>query len=351
VRELLPEIEAWGPEAQPFALATVVKTWGSAPRAAGSKMAVGRDGRIAGSVSGGCVEAAVVEAAGKVVRDGKATLLSFGVADDVAWSVGLSCGGAIEVFVDVPNAAALAELASLAIADRSTAVATVLNGPLAGRRLFVHGDGQIRGNLSGALARQARSAAEAALSQGQTGRFRLDEHDLFIEVLRPPPRLIVVGGVHIAVVLTSLARAAGYRTIVVDPRPAFADGARFPAADEVVAAWPEEALGRVGLTAETAVAILTHDPKLDDPALRAALPSSAFYVGALGSKQTQAKRRTRLLESGLTEAQVNRLRAPIGLDLGGRSPEEIAVAVMAQIVAVRNGRETVPVREPARETA
>jgi xanthine dehydrogenase accessory factor len=351
VRELLPEIEAWGSEAQPIALATVVKTWGSAPRTAGSKMAVGRDGRIAGSVSGGCVEAAVVEAAGQVVRDGKPTLLSFGVADDLAWSVGLSCGGAIEVFVDVPNTAALAELASLAVSDRPAAVATVVTGPLAGRRLFVHGDGQIRGNLAGTLAGPARAAAMAALVQAQSGRVRLDEHDLFVEVIRPAPRLIAVGGVHIAVVLTSLARAAGYRTIVVDPRPAFADGARFPAADEVVAGWPEEALGRLGLTAETAVAILTHDPKLDDPALRAALPSPAFYVGALGSKQTQAKRRKRLLESGLTEAQVNRLHAPIGLDLGGRSPEEIAVAVMAQVVAVRNGRPQVPVREPARESA
>jgi xanthine dehydrogenase accessory factor len=164
------------------------------------------------------------------------------------------------------------------------------------------------------------------------------DSDVFIEIMRPSPKLVVVGGVHIAIPLTWMARALGYRTIVVDPRPTFGNVDRFPQADEIVPAWPDEALGRIGMTSETAVAVLTHDPKLDDPALRAALPSPAFYVGALGSKQTQAKRRERLLSAGLTEAQVRRLRAPIGLDLGGRSPEEIAVSVLAQVVAVRNGR-------------
>jgi xanthine dehydrogenase accessory factor len=347
VRELLPDIEAWGPDAAPFALATVVKTWGSAPRTVGAKMAVSRDGRIAGSVSGGCVEAAVIEAALEAHKDGVPRLLSFGVADDAAWKVGLSCGGTIEVFVDVPNAATLAELGSLASSDHSAAVALVVAGPLAGRRLFVHADGPKRGTLTGPLAALAGSAAVAALAQGKSNRVVLDEQDVFVEVIRPAPTLVAVGGVHIAVVLTALARAAGYHTVVVDPRPAFADGARFPAADQVITAWPEEALGRIGLTAQTAVAILTHDPKLDDPALRAALPSPAFYVGALGSKQTQAKRRQRLLEAGLTEAQIGRLCAPIGLDLGGRSPEEIAVAVLAQIVAARNGRSEPKARESA----
>jgi xanthine dehydrogenase accessory factor len=159
-----------------------------------------------------------------------------------------------------------------------------------------------------------------------------------VDVLRPVSTLVVVGGVHIATALVELARTLGYRTVVVDPRPAFANRERFPHADRIEAAWPDEALARLGLTPSTAVAVLTHDPKLDDPALRAALPSDAFYVGALGSRRTQEKRRERLREGGLTDAQLDRLKAPIGLDLGGRSPEEIALAIMAEVVASRHGR-------------
>jgi xanthine dehydrogenase accessory factor len=339
MRDLLPDIEAWGAEAQPLALATVVKTWGSAPRAVGAKMAVGADGRLAGSVSGGCVEAAVIEAAQESARTGAPRLLSFGVADDTAWAVGLACGGAIEVFVEAPDAAGLAELASLATEDTPGAVATVLGGSEMGRRLFLHGnDGSIRGNLRGPLSQKVAAAARAALSEGHSTRASVADTDVFVEVMRPPTKLVVVGGVHIAIPLTWMARSLGYHTIVVDPRPAFGSVDRFPQAHQIIPAWPAEALEQIGLNAESAVAVLTHDPKLDDPALLAALVSPAFYVGALGSKQTQAKRRARLLAAGLSESQVARLRAPIGLDLGGRSPEDIAVAVLAQIVAVRNGR-------------
>jgi xanthine dehydrogenase accessory factor len=301
-------------------------------------MAVSADGRIAGSVSGGCVEAAVIEAAGEVAQSGTPRLLSFGVADDKAWSVGLACGGTIEVFVEAPDAAAFAELASLASSSHAAAVATVLSGSLAGQHLFLRGDGQKRGKLRGPFAHTISAAARDALREGKAKRLSVSDADVFIDVMKPAPKLVVVGGVHIAIPLTWMARALGFRTIVVDPRPTFGNVDRFPQADEIVPGWPDEALGKIGLDAETAVAILTHDPKLDDPALRAALPSPAFYVGALGSKETQAKRRERLLSAGLSEAQVNRLRAPIGLDLGGRSPEEIAVSVLAQVVAVRNGR-------------
>jgi xanthine dehydrogenase accessory factor len=337
MRDLLPEIEAWGAEAQPLALATVVRTWGSAPRALGSRMAVGADDRIAGSVSGGCVEAAVIEAARETAKTGTPRLLSFGVADDKAWAVGLACGGAIDVFVEAPDFATFAEFVSLTSSEASAAVATVLAGPEAGRHLFLHADGQRRGSLKGPLAQAVSGAARAALEEGRSARLEIAETDVFIEVMKPSPKLVVVGGVHIAIPLTWMARALGYRTIVVDPRPAFGSADRFAQADEIVSAWPDEGLGRVGLTSATAVAVLTHDPKLDDPALRAALPSPAFYVGALGSKQTQARRRERLLAAGLSESQVARLHAPIGLDLGGRSPEEIAVSVLAQVVQVRNG--------------
>jgi len=337
MRDVLPQIEAWTRAGQPFALATVVQTWGSAPRAAGSRMVVGADGRIEGSVSGGCVEAAVVEAAREVLRTATPKLLHFGVADEAAWAVGLACGGTIEVFVEKPDPSFLDRARELVKADQAAVLATVVEGPLAGRWMAARSDGPAEGTL-GKLSEPVRAAALGALREGKSLRTRVGEAPVFLDVLRPTPTLVAVGGVHIAIALTRIAQALGYRTIVVDPRPAFGNEARFPHADRVASEWPDEALGRIGLTRETAVAVLTHDPKLDDPALRAALVSPAFYVGALGSKATQAKRRQRLLEAGLSETQVGRLHAPIGLDLGGRSPEEIAVSVMAQVVAVRNGR-------------
>lgn len=330
------DIEAWTREGSAFALATVVQTWGSAPRVAGSKMAIAADGRIAGSVSGGCVEAAVIEAAQKTLRDGVPQLLHFGVADETAWAVGLACGGTIDVFVEKAGPGLIEEVRSLAQGDLAGVRATVVAGPLLGKHWLLRGDGVAQGSLDDTQG--VRAAAEAALADGKSARATLGDSQVFLDVVRPAPTLVVVGGVHIAIALTRIAQALGYRTIVVDPRPAFASEARFPHADRVVSDWPDEALGRIGLTAETAVAVLTHDPKLDDPALRAALPSPAFYVGALGSKATNAKRRQRLLEGGLSEEHLGRLHAPIGLDLGGRSPEEIALSVMAQLVAVRNGR-------------
>ena len=319
MRDVLPEIEAWTREGRPFALATVVQTWGSAPRTAGSKMAVTGDGRIAGSVSGGCVEAAVVEAAQEVVRTGTPRLLHFGVADDTAWAVGLACGGTIDVLVERAAGDWLEPAAAAVREDRPAAVVTVLEGERRGGKLVLSSAGAASGNL-GPLTEAARNAAGAALESGQGGRVSLGGTPAFVDLLRPAPTLVAVGGVHIAIALTRLAQGMGYRTIVVDPRPAFGNEARFPHADRVVAEWPDEALGRIGLTTATAVAVLTHDPKLDDPALRAALPSPAFYVGALGSKSTQEKRRKRLAEAGLTEEQLDRLHAPIGLDLGGRGP-------------------------------
>jgi xanthine dehydrogenase accessory factor len=337
MKDVGADIEAWTREGSAFALATVVQTWGSAPRAAGSKMAITADGRIAGSVSGGCVEAAVIEAARKTLSDGVPQLLHFGVADETAWAVGLACGGTIDVFVEKAGPGLLDEVRSLARGERSGVRATVVAGPLLGQHWLLSAEGAAQGS-PGDSPEAVRAGARAALAEGKSARTTVGESQVFLDVVRPAPTLVAVGGVHIAIALTRIAQALGYRTVVVDPRPAFANEARFPHADRVVSDWPDEALGRIGLTAETAVAVLTHDPKLDDPALRAALPSPAFYVGALGSKATQAKRRQRLLEAGLSEAQLDRLHAPIGLDLGGRTPEEIALSVMAQLVGVRNGK-------------
>jgi xanthine dehydrogenase accessory factor len=334
VRDILPDLERWNGEGRPIALATVVETWGSAPRPPGGKMAATADGRIAGSVSGGCVENAVVEAGKKTLSSGKAQLLHFGVSDDVAWSVGLACGGSLDVFVEKLDPAFFAAVRDALAAQKSVAVATVIGGSESevGRKLALVEDGTTVGSIDDAAAAEARAALSARASRRAT----FGERELFVDVLLPAPRLVIVGGVHIAVALVTLAKALGFRTILVDPRESFGNAKRFPHADEIVNEWPDKALERLSPDASTAVAVLTHDPKLDDPALLASLPGRAFYVGALGSKRTQEKRRSRLLAAGLPEAALARLRGPIGLPLGGRSPEEIALAILAQVVETRN---------------
>ena len=345
MRDVLEQVEAWLGQGRTVAVGTVVATWGSAPRAVGSCMAVSDDGGLAGSVSGGCVETAVVQEARAVLKGDPPRLLRFGVADETAWAVGLACGGSIEVFVEALDPSVFASLREAVRLDEPLALATVIAGPAPqlGGHAVLRAGGAAAGSLEGPVLTAAAAALAEALATSRPARVAVAGGELFVDVLRPLPTLVVVGGVHIAVALVALARTLGFRTVIVDPRPAFANPERFPHADRIESAWPDEALKALGLTSSTAVAVLTHDPKLDDPALRAALPSAAFYVGALGSKNTQAKRRKRLLEAGLTEAQVDRLRAPIGLDLGGRSPEEIALSVMAEVVAARHGR--APLRE------
>jgi len=340
MREVIHEIDAWRAAGDDVAVATVVATWGSAPRGTGAKMAVSRAGRIAGSVSGGCVEGAVVETAQQVLSTRIGRLLHFGVADETAWSVGLACGGKIEVFVATLDPALYEPLRSAVATNRGAATATVVSGPatLVGRSLLVIDGSRAGGSLGEALDAEATTVALQALADGECRRLTIADCDVFVDVLLPPPTLVIVGGVHIALALVSLAKTLGYRTVVVDPRAAFGNRERFPGVDDLRTGWPDEALRDLGLHAGTAVVVLTHDPKLDDPALQAALPSAAFYVGALGGKASQEKRRKRLVADGLAEAHLARLHAPVGLDLGGRSPEEIALSVMAQVVAARHGR-------------
>jgi xanthine dehydrogenase accessory factor len=340
MREIIQEIDTWRASGEEVALATVVATWGSAPRGLGAKMAVSSTNRIAGSVSGGCVEGAVVEAAQQTLSTRKARLLHFGVADETAWAVGLACGGKIEVFVSPLDASIYGPLRDAMRANHAAAHVTVVAGPdpLLGRSLLVIDGARSGGSLAESADAEAADLARQTLTEGRSRRATIRDCDVFVDVLLPPPTLIVVGGVHIALGLVSLAKTLGYRTVVVDPRTAFGNRDRFPGVDELRNDWPDDALRAAGLHAGTAVAVLTHDPKLDDPALQAALPSAAFYVGALGGKATQEKRRKRLLAAGLSEAHLARLHAPIGLDIGGRSPEEIALSVMAEVVAARNGR-------------
>src|SRR5688572_25383177 len=341
MRDILPDLDKWRADGKPqsIALATVVQTWGSSPRRAGAKMALTPDGKITGSVSGGCVEGAVYESGVDVLKSNRPQLLHFGVADETAWEVGLACGGSIDIFVKPLDEEFFRALRSVLVEEKSAVVVTVVRGSveLLGRELLVDENGNVTGSLSDEMDKQALALARETLARSESRRAMLNEEvEVFLEVILPPPTLIAVGGVHITTALMALAKTLGYRTVVIDPRSAFGNAERFPDVDRLIQRWPDEAFQEIPLTRSTAVAMLTHDPKLDDPALKIALPSPAFYVGALGSKTTQAKRRQRLLEDGLTEEQLNRLHGPIGLDIGAGTPEEIAMSIMAEVVAARN---------------
>ncbi len=342
MREILPDLENWHADKnESIALATVIQTWGSSPRAAGAKMALTPDGKITGSVSGGCVEGAVFEAGVEALKSRHPKLLHFGIADETAWDVGLACGGTIDIFVKPLDPALFRALRAEVVDDHPVVIVTIVRAPddLLGREILVRDDGSFTGSLDDELNKKAMMVAKEALAQGVSRRAPLDEEiEVFLDVILPSPTLIAVGGVHITIALMELAKTLGYRTVVIDPREAFGSVERFPHVDQLIQAWPQEAFQKIQINRSTAVAMLTHDPKLDDPALKIALPSPAFYVGALGSRTTQAKRCQRLLGEGLSEAQLNRLCGPIGLEIGARTPEEIALAVMGQIVAARNGK-------------
>ena len=349
MRDVMETIDQWQVEGQPVALATVVQTWGSSPRQAGAKMALTPAGHITGSVSGGCVEGAVYDEGVAALKTGAPRLLHFGVADETAWEVGLACGGSIDVFVQ-PLARDYYRATRAAIDENAPfAVVTIVKGSAEqlGRAVLAGevsagaqpGAAGLRWGSLGApaLDEAAAKLAHDALARGQSRRAELAEGvEAFVEVVLPPPTLIAVGGVHITIALVALAKTLGYYTIVIDPRKAFGSEQRFPHVDRLIQAWPDEALADIPLTRGTAVAMLTHDPKLDDPALKLALPSPAFYVGALGSRNTQSKRRQRLMEDGLRTEDLDRLHGPIGLELNASTPEEIALSIIAQIVAERN---------------
>ena len=314
---------------RPVVLATVVETWGSAPRRPGHHMAIDGEGDFRGSVSGGCVEVAVIDEARRLLNEGGARDLEYGVADEEAWAVGLACGGRIRVLLS-PVGSRDGEL-SPRVLERALAAR---NGGASFCASFGLVDGEVgdareRGDLLQASIDRAVSNDLPALIESGSG-------SVFLRPYSAPVRIVLIGAVHIAQPLVALARVAGFQTVVVDPRDDFARPERFPGVD-LVTRWPAEGLAEIGLDARCAVVALTHDPKLDDPALRAALDSSAFYVGALGSRRTHAKRRVRLAEAGVSSSALDRIHAPVGLDLGGRAPQEIAVSILAEIVAVLRG--------------
>ena len=336
MRDIILELDRWISDGNDVVIATVVSTWGSAPRAVGAKMALTANGKMSGSVSGGCVEGAVAEAAKQVFKSLQPNLLEFGVTDETAWDVGLACGGTICVFVQLLNEDIFR--ATRSSNNEAFATLTVIDGPknLLGRQLFVADNGDQTGSINSDLDNDVLSIARAALQKGTSQLTKLrDGIEIFVEIVSNPPTLILVGGVHIAIPLSKMAKMIGFRTIVIDPRRSFGSRERFPDVDVLLHSWPDSALSKLDLNNSTAVAVLTHDPKIDDLALAMALPSQVFYVGALGSQNTNALRRKRLLEAGLKQKDVDRLSAPIGLDIGGRSPQEIALAVMAEIISIQ----------------
>ncbi|GGW98115.1 XdhC family protein [Streptomyces lomondensis] len=352
--DLAGPLHEWIEEGRDFAVATVVAVGGSAPRPPGAALAVAADGTAVGSVSGGCVEGAVYDLCVQALRDGETLVERFGYSDEDAFAVGLTCGGTIDVMITpgIPGTAGRSVAgAALSAAARGepVALARVVRGParLLGRALLVRPDGSHEGGLGGdpGLDRTAVAEAGALLDSGRTGTVELSEDGshcpggltLLVESAVPPPRMIVFGAIDFAAALVRAGKFLGHHVTVCDARPVFATRARFPEADEIVVDWPDRYLRRTETDARTVLCVLTHDAKFDIPLLTEALRLPVAYVGAMGSRRTHQDRERRLREAGVTERELSRLRSPIGLDLGARTPEETAVSIAAEIIAARHG--------------
>jgi xanthine dehydrogenase accessory factor len=352
--DIAGELRRWAAEGRDFAVASVVSVGGSAPRGLGAALAVDGEGTAIGSVSGGCVEGAVYDLCVQALQDGRAVRERFGYSDEDAFAVGLTCGGIIDVLVtpvraNAPSRAVFAEALTAAAERRPAAVARVVEGPaeLLGNALLVRPDGPAEGGLGGHpdLDRTAAAEARALLDAGRTALVGVSEDGshcpggltLLVESSVPPPRMIVFGAVDFAAALVRAGKFLGYRVTVCDARPVFATAARFPEADEVVVGWPHRYLRGTATDARTVLCVLTHDAKFDVPLLTEALRMPVAFVGAMGSRRTHADRTRRLREAGLTDRELARLRSPIGLDLGARTPEETALSITAEIVAARRG--------------
>jgi xanthine dehydrogenase accessory factor len=404
VRDILGQIEKWWDAGETFGLATVVRTFHSAPREPGAALAVSAGGEVIGSVSGGCVEGAVYELAQEVCQTGQPVLQRYGVSDDAALSVGLTCGGIIEIFVEPVSKELFPELGGVAAAIKAgepVAVTTVIAGPgrIGARRVLCatpaggagaggtngqavengqratggldrRGEGGTgrRGTLggsapsaSGTLAAGDRldqavdDDARGMLAQGLTavrhygehGERRGDDLSVFVQSFSPPPRMLVFGAIDFAAAVARAGKFLGYHVTVCDARPVFATHARFPDADDVVVEWPHRYLARTPVDERTVICVLTHDPKFDVPVLEVALRTPAGYIGAMGSRRTHDDRLDRLREAGLSDAELARLRSPIGLDLGARTPEETAVSVAAELIQLRWGGSGRPLTDTA----
>ena len=348
MRDLVPELTAWWDKGEPFALATVVSIRGSAPRQPGASMAVSADGEVVGSVSGGCVEGAVYELAEEVLRTHEPVLQTYGISDDDAFAVGLTCGGILDILVrqvDANRPEFVSVAASIA-AEQPVALATVISGDATVAAQVAVWPDKSEGSLgTEGLDIAVVDDARGMLAQGQTGvrhygpngERRQDEVAVFVESFNPPPRMLVFGAIDFAAAVARIGKYLGYRVTVCDARPIFATEKRFPEADEVICEWPHRFLADTQVDERTVIAVLTHDPKFDVPLLEVALRTPAGYIGAMGSRRTHDDRIARLREIGFTDDELARLRSPIGLDLGARTPEETAVSIAAEIVGLRWG--------------
>ena len=356
MREIIEEILPSFNLGEPFALATVTRTWSSAPRPVGAAMAVSANGEVVGSVSGGCVEGAIHEAALEVLKTGTPQSVTYGVSDDNAFAVGLTCGGTIELFIQVVSPetyADFAEIARLIRAEKPVGVATLINGENAGARITIT-KSEATGSLGNSgLDHSVIEDARGLLEQGKTktiklgpnGERRMDEVSIFVESFAPAPKMIVFGAIDFAAAVARIGKFMGYHVTVCDARALFATKRRFPEADEVIVDWPHRFLPTVEVDERTVICVLTHDPKFDVPVLEIALRTKAGYIGAMGSRRTHLDRLERLKEVGMTEAEIARLRSPIGLDLGARTPEETAISIAAEIISDIVGGTNRPLRE------
>ena len=351
MRDILDPITQWWDANETFGLATVVQTFSSAPREPGAAMAVSATGEVVGSVSGGCVEGAVYELATEVTATGQPVLRRYGISDNDAFAVGLTCGGIIDIFVEPASRerfAALGEIAAAVRAGTPVAVATIIEGPgeIGSRRIIWEGE-RSDGTLGAGdrLDEAVDDDARGMLAQGLTGvrRYgpdgerRRDELAVFVQSFAPAPRMLVFGAIDFAAAVAKAGKFLGYRVTVCDARPVFATASRFPDADEVITDWPHRYLSGISTDERTVICVLTHDPKFDVPLLEVALRRPAAYIGAMGSRRTHEDRLARLREAGVSEAEIARLRSPIGLDLGARTPEETAIAIAAELIQLRWG--------------
>jgi xanthine dehydrogenase accessory factor len=356
VRDILDPITKWWDANETFGLATVVQTFSSAPREPGAAMAVSATGEVVGSVSGGCVEGAVYELAAEVTATGQPVLRRYGISDNDAFAVGLTCGGIIDIFVEPASQerfSALGEIAEAVRAGAPVAVATIVEGPgqIGSRRIIWEGE-RSDGTLGAGdrLDEAVDDDARGMLAQGLTGvrRYgpdgerRRDELAVFVQSFAPAPRMLVFGAIDFAAAVAKAGKFLGYRVTVCDARPVFATASRFPDADEVITDWPHRYLSGISTDERTVICVLTHDPKFDVPLLEVALRRPAAYIGAMGSRRTHEDRLARLREIGVSEAEISRLRSPIGLDLGARTPEETAVAIAAELIQLRWGGSGLP---------
>ncbi len=357
MRELLDVLDEWSSTDPAVALATVVRTSGSTPRPVGARLAITADQRLAGSVSGGCLEADVVEEAMRTLSgEQPARILHYGISDEMGFSVGLSCGGSVDVLIEAWrwDAQADAVVARLGEALRSgdpVALVSLVDGEHAGARALVDGD-RLVGTLGSAEADAV--ALSLGLDRIDTGMAALEERDgmhLYVEPFVARPHLVVIGASDIGAALTTMAQTCGYQVTVVDPRTAFLTRERFPTAEVLIARWPDEALAGLTLGPRDAAACLSHDPKFDEPTLDALLAGEVGYIGAIGSRRTAAKRVERLRVMGHSDEAIGRVHSPVGLDIGSRTPAEIALSILAEAVATRRGRTGASLREPVAAAA